>query len=103
MQPAIDNDDAGNVLMTYHTTENHLGPMTRAIKSMVWPYRPPDRYYQECGPTSLDETNSYANGFTVIITTTITSPSPRPLGTLWNTAWSRNTGQLRQQHLMCGH
>jgi hypothetical protein len=92
MQPAIDNDDAGNVLMTYYTTENHLDPSDPRYQIYGMALSSTGQVLPGCGPTALDGTNSYANGFTGDYHDNYYFTFPSALGALWNTAWSRNTG-----------
>ena len=86
MQPAFDNDDIGDILLTYYTTENHL----------------PDNRYQlygiglsatgqvlpGCGPTPID-VNAYVNTFLGDYHENYFFTFPT-LGSLWNTSWARN-------------
>jgi hypothetical protein len=83
IQPALDNDDSGNVLVTYLTTQNNntayqlYGIVLSSAGQVL------------LGPTALDA-GSYPTGFAGDYHDIFYWTFNDALGSRWNTSWSRN-------------
>jgi hypothetical protein len=87
IQPALDNDDAGNVLVSYFTTQNSAGNYQlygMTLSSAGVPL---------LGPTPLDSGTS-ANGYTGDYHEMFYWTFTDALASRWNTSWSRNSGNF---------
>lgn len=84
IQPAIDNDDSGNMLVTYFSTQNGGTSYYQLFGLCLNPYGS-----VTCAGAPLDSSLN-ANGFVGDYHENFFWNFPDALGSRWNTSWERN-------------
>lgn len=85
LQPAIDNDDSGNVLVSYYTTQNH----TADGQYEVYALSVTSTGGAQVGPTYVS--GPFTNGFLGDYHENFYFTFPT-LGSMWNTSWTQGSG-----------